>query len=544
MVKPILTSFNQVAEMTIEKYGSYLPTAFNESMTLLEKMDYVIQYLNQIGKVSNDVISQWNDVMEWVMADGLTESVNTKLDEMVTDGTLAQIINVDMIGVLENLKTGNKTNLVSAINEILMDNAISPESYVGNDREKITQAIQDAITQNRAVKFSKMYDITGLGSIIINKPATNRRMLYLIGTGGGILKKDSGYFFTVDQPNQGDIVSSTMKYESMQGVGATVWDGNKIIRLGSNHDSYAGCDGVIKADEKYLQSIRITNCTILEGVGYAISARHMFDVTITDNTVEVRDSFIRNSYTIPNMFTYDNMNLRLTNNCIEGLTGKAMNLGACYASKISGNYLEYNDLGYIDLSANPNVVSHVGLEVSNNFIDMKGQQVTDVLPAIKWGFFAKDVVSTGNTANGLLHSITINAVGNIISTGDQSTNDKLTDNASRVYIVKAMTDYTKETKTNGEVRTFGAVVMQSSNLVTSPSIAVGGEAIVNIPMPQAVVTPSQLTFFVTPQWAKNTYDIVSYGYGSGFTSIDVKIKNLHTVASTFQIQAIATHFRY
>lgn len=115
--KPTLSSFNTLAEIMIQTYERYLPTSFDESLTILEKLNKVINYLDQMGKINNEIVTQWNEVMVWVMADGLTDSVNTKLDEMATDGTLSQIINVDMMGSLVNLQTTDKTSIVSAINE-------------------------------------------------------------------------------------------------------------------------------------------------------------------------------------------------------------------------------------------------------------------------------------------------------------------------------------------------------------------------------------------------------------------------------------------
>lgn len=71
-----------------------------------------------MGALSNSVVTQWNTVMEWVMADGLTTSVQAKLDTMATDGTLSSIINVQMLGSLSDLQTTAKDNLVHAINEL------------------------------------------------------------------------------------------------------------------------------------------------------------------------------------------------------------------------------------------------------------------------------------------------------------------------------------------------------------------------------------------------------------------------------------------
>jgi hypothetical protein len=99
----------------VQQFPRYLPTAFDEGMTLLEKVNKIIISLNQIGKLSNDVLDQWNQVMDWVMADGLAESINEKLDAMYSDGSLAKIINIDIL----NQKADQTT--VDALSQTLTD---------------------------------------------------------------------------------------------------------------------------------------------------------------------------------------------------------------------------------------------------------------------------------------------------------------------------------------------------------------------------------------------------------------------------------------
>ena len=102
MNKPKLTEFQRFARITLAKYERYLPTAFDESLTLLEKMNKLIEYLNQMGVLVNDVVEQWNEVMEWIINDGITDTVLDRLDEMVDDGTLATIINEHIFEELNN----------------------------------------------------------------------------------------------------------------------------------------------------------------------------------------------------------------------------------------------------------------------------------------------------------------------------------------------------------------------------------------------------------------------------------------------------------
>jgi hypothetical protein len=88
MTKPVLATFQTLVPMVLTQYERYLPTAFDESLSLVEKVNKTIVYLNQIGEITNDVVDQWNTVMEWVTGDGIADTINERLDAMVTDGTL------------------------------------------------------------------------------------------------------------------------------------------------------------------------------------------------------------------------------------------------------------------------------------------------------------------------------------------------------------------------------------------------------------------------------------------------------------------------
>jgi hypothetical protein len=93
MTKPNISTFNELSELLIHQYERYLPTAFNEGLTLLQKLNKIIQYLNESGKLVNDVVKQWNEVFDWVMGEGLSEAVKVELDSMLADGTFDTLIN-------------------------------------------------------------------------------------------------------------------------------------------------------------------------------------------------------------------------------------------------------------------------------------------------------------------------------------------------------------------------------------------------------------------------------------------------------------------
>lgn len=126
--------------MVVQSYESYIPTAFDESLTLVQKVNKVIEYLHQIGIRLNDLTDQWNEVVEWVLNDGLTEAVSDKLDEMVLDGTLAELINEKIFGELNE-----RINRIKRMIDRTWIDPVEDFGAVGNNIVDDTKAIQDAL---------------------------------------------------------------------------------------------------------------------------------------------------------------------------------------------------------------------------------------------------------------------------------------------------------------------------------------------------------------------------------------------------------------
>lgn len=106
--KPTVSAFSPIAPLTLQSYEKYLPTAFDEGLTILQKINKIIKHLDDLGKLSSDVVTKWNEVMEWVLNDGLTADIQTRLDEMVLDGTFDTIINDTLFNELNTKVTQNK----------------------------------------------------------------------------------------------------------------------------------------------------------------------------------------------------------------------------------------------------------------------------------------------------------------------------------------------------------------------------------------------------------------------------------------------------
>lgn len=102
MTRPVLNTFSAIAPIIIQHYEHYLPTAFDDSLSMLQKVNKVIKQLEKLGKLTEDIVIKWNEVMEWILNDGINEAVIGRLDEMVADGTLSAIINQEIFGELND----------------------------------------------------------------------------------------------------------------------------------------------------------------------------------------------------------------------------------------------------------------------------------------------------------------------------------------------------------------------------------------------------------------------------------------------------------
>ena len=92
MPKPTLSSFNMLASVFVQRYERYLPTAFDESMSLLEKVNKIIHHLHETDQLVNEVVEQWNEVMNWVMGEGLHEVAEEKIEELLESGYFNDLI--------------------------------------------------------------------------------------------------------------------------------------------------------------------------------------------------------------------------------------------------------------------------------------------------------------------------------------------------------------------------------------------------------------------------------------------------------------------
>ena len=79
------------------RYFDYLPTSFDDSLSFTEQIAQLMEYLNKMHRLSDELVSQWEEVKEWIMNDGVTDAVEKIMQQWVKDGTIAKLISANVL---------------------------------------------------------------------------------------------------------------------------------------------------------------------------------------------------------------------------------------------------------------------------------------------------------------------------------------------------------------------------------------------------------------------------------------------------------------
>ena len=352
-------------ELTNEEYWA---STGNYNAQIEQYRQDVVNLGNNINTVSGEVINARNG----------EENLSVRLDKDFNN------INGELITARngeENLSVRLDNDLNSTTNKLNSRTQITPDDFEGNDFQKIQLALDYAIDNNTGIVFKRNFDITGEGTLNIKKAGNIRQPIQLFGVGGGIIKSDEGFMFSSDQTYTGDIYTYGLKFISSNGVGTTVFDGDKIIRVFDTASSFRNVDCVVKA-EKYIQSYHFNNTSIIQGRGSAIKAPAMFAMKFTNILVEHRENFLEQSLAsvgAENKSLYD---VSVSDSTIEGLDGFAFKLRTTEVLNLNNIYFEANAGGDVVTDTD----SYLAMVNINNVFTNNGSEIQTALLKVKCAY--------------------------------------------------------------------------------------------------------------------------------------------------------------
>lgn len=412
--------------------------------------------INEIIKAINDrgleILSE-SSFLTWLDENGI------KHREEVA--TFADLPSNDSLNTVRGVADDNKIYIkkedgwvpfqtidISKINEVERkrevfegETDITPEMFQGDDLEKLQQALDFCLVNNANIRLAKMYDITGLGSIVLNKENYNDRTpVTFNGHGGGITKNDSGVMFKGKTNDIGDLIFNDVIFKSVDGAGTEILDGETLIRINTNSCHFRNVDTIwnVPDGRNFIQSMRHNGDTIIGGLGFAYDCVGAYDVSFNNVLMERRpgNGFRQRK---PNLNYPGNArlyNVRFKEIVWEGIEGIAIGLNNIASASIKDSYFEQNggniifpEDGFVD-----------SLTIEDNFCSLRDYGSTEF---IKWGGNTRSAVSKNNYCqDGPVHDA---------------------QNVNEYYYVRSINDISRSESKNRD-NEFGALLEESSHM--------------------------------------------------------------------------------
>lgn len=162
-----ITGFNKLCEEFYKVYKE-LPRKFDESLTILEKLNRIIYYMHKQHYFTGEMLKKWNEVYGWVLNEGLVEAVEDILDEWLENGTLEDLINDRILEDIKKLVEGNSQSIeelkisVEGNSQTIEELKISMEEmkkYVTSEIERLIEKVDDVIQ----TRFKKEHIVINVG---------------------------------------------------------------------------------------------------------------------------------------------------------------------------------------------------------------------------------------------------------------------------------------------------------------------------------------------------------------------------------------------
>lgn len=109
---PDIKTFNQLGDLMIQRYERYLPTAFDDSLSMLEKVNKVIEYVNETGRITNELI-EFVEMFSGGVHDSFDE-FKSDVNQTISDflNTYESSLSQTVINTLEEWQTTGKLDIV------------------------------------------------------------------------------------------------------------------------------------------------------------------------------------------------------------------------------------------------------------------------------------------------------------------------------------------------------------------------------------------------------------------------------------------------
>lgn len=140
-----LKKFEKIYPLFIKKFEDFTPAPDNADITV--KINSLISYLNSVGRLTNDVVTDWNNVMTWALNEGLKEATDDKIDDLISSGKLPELVEPFVNEI---------TSLAEEQISLIETNQVATKSDFNN----VSEQLQNKANESDLQKLQN--DLTGL----------------------------------------------------------------------------------------------------------------------------------------------------------------------------------------------------------------------------------------------------------------------------------------------------------------------------------------------------------------------------------------------
>jgi hypothetical protein len=103
-MNPIGNGFNfpHFHPLNFRDYRNYLPTAYDDSLSMQESLLQVLNFCNEIGLLNQNMSDNWNMLLGWIKTNGIDDAVTAQLNAWVVDGTFEKILDKTSLDTIKN----------------------------------------------------------------------------------------------------------------------------------------------------------------------------------------------------------------------------------------------------------------------------------------------------------------------------------------------------------------------------------------------------------------------------------------------------------
>ena len=287
--------------------------------------------------------------------DVITGVIQPDIGEYITTNGFYEFGNTYRYAVLpvngdENFSDSGKGFSISLQGEIkISDNAkITP---VPSDRVSVgalgCNNVDDDKCFQSAYNLAKLRDcnvdvdvnVTIVDHIDIHRDGSDEGRRIIEFSGRGIITKTTPWYLFANTLSRsgGNIKFNGIHFRSEAGAGTVIFHGGYLLRMYFENCHFLNVDRLTNTVDtdpwNYLQTVYVDSSTFVGGKGWLVEAHTAYDVSINHSIVEHREKFIKIDM---------NHSVRITDNLIEGIEGKVLEVKQGRSLVFDDNYMEHN----------------------------------------------------------------------------------------------------------------------------------------------------------------------------------------------------------